>query len=405
MLHISAPEPAQNPRPWGRLQLQQHDTKAALSAQHLQQQPDSGQRAEMPGSAPLQEVSNNSSGWLAPERPRGFQGKLRLRKNRSGIGALKKGFPAAVSGQQGLHAPPQTASAHAKAERHITHDTRTKPDAYQDDGAVTEPLASPDIVLGDRVHSAAEDAQDLVDITPEQPQWRSKQSSRLQQLAESAPARRPAGSGRLPLVQQLLTHPTESSALQQHQPPVDSPLQQHSTEQHVVSLGLSLEHPQGQHSSKNGSSMADRRPQGDSSSSGSLHQLSAARFVPETWVRARDAIPDTPDCRTSKQSSSMHSPARKAPLVSSHLQQESMAAQQRQTIFNSVDMHCAKGASFEGVMRVDGARDVKHGSSRRDKDALPEKCNSRAIHGSRYQFGKQIVSASPSSCGRYGPCL
>ena len=403
MLHISAPEPAHNPRPWGRLQLQQHDTIAALSAQHLQQQPNSGQRAPL-GSPPLQEVSNNSGGWLAPERPRGFQGKLRLRKNRYGTGALRKGVPAAASGQQGLHAHPQAASAPPQTVQHTTHDTRTEQVANQDDRPITA-AASPDISPGDRVHSALEDAHDQVDITPEHPQWRSKQSSRLQQLAESAPARRHAGSGRLPLVQQLLTHPTGISALQHHQPPIDPPLRQHSPEQQVGSLGLSLEHPQGQQSSKSGSSIAIRRLQGNSSSSGSLHQLGAAGFVPETWVRAREAIPDTPDCRTSKQSLSLHSPLREAPLMSSHLQQESMAEQQRQTIDDYVDMHGAEGAPSGGLAMVNGASDVKNGSSRRDTSALPEGHDTRATHGSRYHFGKQIISAAASSCGRYKPCL
>ncbi len=54
LLH-KAPEPAHNPRPWGRLELQQHDGKAAFSAQNLQQQPESGQR-QPPSSPPLQVV-------------------------------------------------------------------------------------------------------------------------------------------------------------------------------------------------------------------------------------------------------------------------------------------------------------------------------------------------------------
>ena len=288
------PEPAHNPRPWGRLQLQQHDTKVALSAQHLQQQPDSGQRARS-ASPPLQELSNNSSCWVAPERPRGFQGKLRLRKNRSGSGALKRGFPAAASGHQGLQAPSEAASAPAQVAQHKARDDATGQGADLGDEGITA-AASPSTKPGDMAHTAVDDAQDLVDITPEQPQWRSKQSSRLQQLAESAPTRRPAGSGRLPLVQQLLTHPALPRTLQHDQQSADPP--QHTPQWHAGSLGLSLEAPPGQH--KSSSSVSICKLQTTSNSSGSLQRPRAAGCVPETCAQPGEAIPDTPDCRASK---------------------------------------------------------------------------------------------------------
>ena len=398
-LPTSMPEPAHNPRPWGRLQLQQHDTKAALNAQHLQQLPDSGQRV-LPGSSPLQEMSTNSSGWLAPERPRGFQGKLRLRKNRSGIGALKRGLPAAASGQSGLQAPSEAASAPAQTAQAPAHDTSAQQDADMGDEGMAA-AASSLVVPGDRAHAVAGDAQDLVDITPEQPQWRSKQSSRLQQLAESAPARRLAGSGRLLLVQQLLTHP-----LQHPQHSGDPLQQQHGPEQLTDSLGLSLEHPQGQQKFKSSSSIAISRLQGNSSSSGSLQRLGAAAFVPETCAQACEAVPDTPDCRASKQSLSVHSPVRETPLNPVHLQQESVAEHRLQSLHGAseaVSMQGSEPGTENAHMRQDtlrGACDINDSSCRRNDSAASGGDNDRATHGSKYYFGKPVVSASASACGR-----
>lgn len=395
------PEPAHNPRPWGRLQLQQHDTKAALSAQLLQQLPDSGQRA-LPGSSPLQEMSTNSSGWLAPERPRGFQGKLRLRKNRSGTGALKRGHPAAAPGQQSLQATSEAASAPAHTAEHTANDVSAQLEADIGGEGMTA-AASPVDIPGDRPPAVVGDAQDLVDITPEQPQWRSKQSSRLQQLAESAPARRQAGSGRLPLVQQLLTH-----SLQQPQHSGSPLRQQHIPEQSTDSL----EHPQGQRNFKSSSSIAIPRLQGNSSSSGSFQRLGAAAFVPETCAQACEAVPDTPDCRASKQSLSMHSPVRETPLNSVHLQQEGLAEHRCQTMHGNskagTNIHGSEPGDEDAHMgqqcAVRGAHDVEDSSCRRDDSAASGEEHNRATHGSRYYFGKPVVSASASSCGRYNPC-
>ena len=400
-LPTSMPEPAHNPRPWGRLQLQQHDTKAALSAQHLQQQPDSGQRART-ASPPLQELSNNSSCWLAPERPRGFQGKLRLRKNRSGTGALKRGFPAPASTHQALQAPSEAASAPAQIAQHTAHDDGPGQSTDLADEGITA-AAFPSTQPGDRAYIAVEDAQDLVDITPEQPQWRSKQSSRLLQLAEAAPIRRPAGSGRLPLVQQLLTHPTLPSTLQQDQQTADLP--QHSPQWHAGSLGLSLEAPPGQHKSSSSVSVSKKRIAPNSS--GTLEQLRAAGCIPETCAQPGEAIPDTPDCRTSKQSSSTHSAVRKAPLTSLHLQQKSLAEHQGQTLHGNGKSapvhgteHCTEKAAMRAECAVGAAYNVKDGSCRRDTTAASDGDNGRTNHGSRYYFSKPIVCASACSSGR-----
>ena len=402
-LPTGMPEPAHNPRPWGRLQLQQHGTKVALSAQHLQQLPDSGPRAQ-PGLSPLQEMSTNSSGWLAPERPRGFQGKLRLRKNRSGTGALKRGLPAAASGQPSLQALSEAASAPAHPVQVTADATRVEQDADPAGDGMTAVASSPLEFPGDRVHAIEGAAQDLVDITPEQPQWRSKQSSRLQQLAESAPARRHAGSGRLPLVQQLLTHP-----LQQPQQPGDPTQKQHSPEQHIDSMSLSLEHPQGQQNFKSGSSIAISRLQGNSSSSGSLQRLGAAAFVPETCAQACEAVPDTPDCRPSKQSLSLHSLVRETPLNTVHLQQESLAEHRHRATLHgnseAVNMHGSEDAHMGRRCAVRGAHNTEDSSCRQDTSAASDIDERRATHGSRYYFGKPVVSALASLCGRYKPCL
>ena len=402
-LPTRVPEPAHNPRPWGRLQLQQQDAKAALSAQHLQQLPDSGQRPP-PGSPPLQELSNNSSDRLAAERPRGFQGKLRLRKNRSGTGAVKRGHTAAAPGQQSLQAPSEAASASAHTARRQDSDHNTE----QHGGTATAEMAtagadatiaaSPEARPVERGHAAAEDTQDLVDITPERPQWRSKQSSRLQQLAESAPVLRHAGSGRLTLLQQPLMHVTGSSTLQQYQQFVGPALQQESPEEHAGSLGLSLEHPR----------IASCRLQGDSSSSRSLQRLRAAGFVPETCAQACDAVPDTPDCRTSKQGAILQSPKPEAPLAASQSQQESLAEQHRALHVNSSSCHMRRDQPCNGhgpivpESVVSQAPDMKRSGRRMHADAASEGHHDSAAHGSRYYFGKPVVSASACSSGGYG---
>lgn len=396
-LPTSMPMPAHNPRPWGRLQLQQHDTKAALSAQHLQQQPDSGQQAPT-ASSPLQDLSNNSSCWLAPERPRGFQGKLRLRKNRSGTGALKRGLPAAAPGHQGLQAPSEAASAPAQVAQHPADDDRAEQDADLANEGITA-AAFPYIKPGDsRAQAVVEDAQDLVDITPEQPRWRSKQSSRLQQLADSGPMRSHADLGRLPLVQQLLTHPTLPGTLQQYQQCADPP--QHSPQWHAGSLGLSLEAVPGQHKSSSNVCI--------SNSSGSLQRTRAAGCPPETCAQPGEAVPDTPDCRNCKQSSGTHSPVQEAPLTSLQLQQESLAENQGQTLHSDSNSdpvhgaeHCPEKASMRAECAVGGVYDVKDGSCRRNTTAASDGHSGSATHGSRYYFGKPIVSASACSSGRY----
>ncbi len=276
----------------------------------------------------------------------------------------------------------------------------------------------------------------MVDITPEQPQWRSRQRSRLQQLAESAPAQRQAGSGYLPLVQQPLTHPIAASTSHQQQRPDDQPIQHQNFEQHAgltlehlqwqphpraidshlqqqdseqqeANLGLSLDHRQGQQHSKSTSSVANCRVQGESSSSGSLQQLRAAKFVPETSVHAFDAIPDTPECRNSKQSISVPSPVREAFHRPSQPQHESHPDRQQSLLdlSSSVNLHDAEcapddaciGAGYNGS----AAHDLLDGSCKRDDDsAALAGQSSRAVHGSKYYFGREVLCASASSSSR-----
>ncbi len=71
-------------------------------------------------------MSNNSSGWLAPEKRRGFQGKLRLKKNRSGTAAQRRAAPAAVSGHQGLQAPIQAAVVSNESTLREAHNSRAE---------------------------------------------------------------------------------------------------------------------------------------------------------------------------------------------------------------------------------------------------------------------------------------
>ncbi len=71
-------------------------------------------------------MSNTSSTWLAPEKRRGFQGKLRLKKNRSGTAALRRAAPAAASGQQGLQAPSQAALVSNESAHREAHTSRTE---------------------------------------------------------------------------------------------------------------------------------------------------------------------------------------------------------------------------------------------------------------------------------------
>lgn len=279
----------------------------------------------------------------------------------------------------------------------------------------------------------------MVDITPEQPQWRSRQRSRLQQLAESAPARRQAGSGYLPLVQQPLTHPIaagtshqqpipddqpiqhqifeqhagnhgltlEHLQWQQHQRAFEPSLQQQDPEQHAANLGLYLDHQQGQQHSKSTSGVANRRVQGESSSSESLQQLRAANFVAETSAHAYDAIPDTPECRNSKQSISMPSLVREALHRSSQPQLESYPDRKQSLLYlsDSLNLHDAEcapdnasiGAGYNGSV----AHDVLDGSCKKDDSAALAGQSSRAVHGSKYYFGREVVCASASSSSRY----
>ena len=352
-------------------------------------------------------MSGNSSGWLAPERPRGFQGKLRLRKSRSGAAALKRAAPSAAAPPQqgGLHGSSHKAPAANETAHHEAYGPMREQQDSPPDKDITSP-ASPEAAPGRVAQKSAEDAQhDMVDITPEQPQWRSKRSIRLQQLAESAPARRQAGAGRLPLVQQPLTHPALAPTLDSHlkpQPPQLQPAVQHE----VAPLGFSLQPVTGQQDSAH---TACSNRQHDSHSSASLPGGKAPSAVPETCVPALDAVPDTPDCRPSKQSSSMQSPLQQPPHHQSAPQQHSFTAPQQGGSLKQHNSGNLQGAQH--LPRVaSGAheifrRAVEVGESSAHRDArisctIADPHSGVTAHCGTYSFGQEVVSASSCSSGR-----
>lgn len=260
--------------------------------------------------------------------------------------------------------------------------------------------AAPEAAPSRVAQKTAEDAQhDMVDITPEQPQWRSKRSIRLQQLAESAPARRQAGAGRLPLVQQPFTHPPRAPTLKSHlepQPPQLRPAAQHE----VAPLGFSLQPITGQ---QNSAPTVCSIGQHDSHSSASLHGGKAPSSVPETCVPALDAVPDTPDCRPSKQSSSMQSPPQQRPHHQSVPQQDSFTGPQQGDSLNlqGAQQRPRLASGAQEIFR----RAVEVGESNGHRDAhisctVADLHSGVTAHCSTYSFGQEVVSASPCSSGR-----
>ena len=466
---VHATQHAQEPRPWGRLALQQQGAKSALSAQLLPQQSDTGQlkqHQQQPGSLqPLQEVSRNteSSGGLASERPRGFQGKLRLKKGRSGVAAASRktaGPTAAASGQQALQEPPQPEALALLLTDNLPGEApnaaveqdskRCKKDAIQSAVTLEGPACS-----GEQVPE--EDEGDTVDITPEQPQWRSKRSSRLQALAHSVPAWRPAGPRRLPLVQQPLTHPqtvggnpadhrAKSQLALPHGPAQAlgkaglSPQQSEGPQGrlHVDHDGLSAQlqgHPPGQlqlclqpverpqaecHSrgpdgrvaqlqsmeeAQGGSSCsfyrAGSRAAGNSGGSGSEHRLQAPTCVPETGVQ--DAVPDTPECRALRQTGSTQGPAVEAAHNSDSAEQRGSAVSQEVSLADQANLaHQAEPqhASSGKRQRGDSVSEQGHQHS-----AVPNGSSSKASKHSgtasplASRLGSKTVHGSRFHCG------
>ena len=400
-----ATQHAQEPRPWGRLALQQHGAKSALSAQLLPQQPDTGQlhhQQQQPGSShPLQEVSrnSNSSGCLASERPRGFQGKLRLKKGRSGVAAASRkaaGPIAAASGQQAPQQPPQP-EAPALLPTDIppdqAQDGRVEQNGERCESDVIHLAVTPQAPACSSEHLLEEDVGDTVDITPDPPQWRSKRSSRVQALAHSVPAWRPAGPRRLPLVQQPLTflpHTVGSNSADHRadgqrplsRGPVQAPgkqgLSPQQTEEPQEPLHLDhdgllaqlqdcppgqlqlclqpAERPQlkssshgpdgravqlqGMEEAQGGSSCSSPRAgawaAGDLGGSGSERRLQAPACVPETC--AQEAVPDTPECRPLRQDGSMQGPAAEAPHKSDAVKERGTAISQHASLADQANL-------------------------------------------------------------------
>ena len=355
----------------------------------------------------LQEVSGNSSGWLAPERPRGFQGKLRLRKSRSGAAALKRAAPSAAAPPQpgGLHGSSHKEPAANEMAHYETYGPMKEQQDSPPDEDITSP-AFPEAALSRVAQKSAEDAQhDMVDITPEQPQWRSKRSIRLQQLAESAPARRQAGAGRLPLVQQPLMHPARAPTRNSHLEP-QPPQLQPAVQQEGATSAFSLQPVAGQQDSAH---TACSNRQHDSHSSARLPGGKAPSAVPETCVPALDAVPDTPECRPSKQSSSMQSPPRQPPHHQSVPQQHSFTAPQQGGSLKQHDSGNLQGAQqFPRV--ASGAPEIfrragEVGKSSAHREArisctIADPHSGVAAHCSTYSFGQEVVSAAPCSSGR-----
>ena len=445
---------AQEPRPWGRLALQQHGAQSALSAQLLPQQPDTGQlkQQQQPGSShPLQEVSRNSksSGCLAPERPRGFQGRLRLKKSRSGVAAASKkaaGPTAAASGQQAPQEPPQP-EAPALLLTDIppgqAQNCMVEQNAEQCKRDVIQSAVTPEGPVSSNKQVPDKDLGDVVDVTPEQPQWRSKRGSRLQVLAHSVPAWRPATQRRLPLLQQPLTHPQiVGSKSADHRPdcqlplpqdPVQAPgklglgpqqsegpqeplhldhdgrpaqLQEHPTGELRLCL-QPVDRPQAESSSPRpdgrvaqlqgveealgGSSCsshrAGSRASGDPGGSGSERRVQAPTCVTETCVQ--DAVPDTPECRPIRQEGSMQGPAQEASYSGA-----SNPVEQRGTI-------TSQQASLADQAILKHQAESLHASSgkRQWGDSLPEQGhkNSEVPNGSSSKARKPSSTASPSA--------
>ena len=464
-----ATQHAQEPRPWGRLALQQHGAKSALSAQLLPQQPDSGQlhhQQQQPESLqPLQEVSrnSNSSGCLAMERPRGFQGKLPLKKGRSGVPAASRkaaGPTAAASGQQAPQepnqpeapAPPLTDSLPDQAQDGTVEQNgeRCERDVIQSAVTLDAPICSIEQL-------PEEDVGDAVVITPEPPQWRSKRSSRVQALAHSAPARRPAGPRRLPLVQQPLTFcpQTVGSNKADHRADAQLPLSRGRV-QAPGKLGLSpqqseesqepfhLDHDgqsaqcqdiptgqlqlclqpaerpqaassicgpdgqgvqlQGMGEARGGSSCSLRaggRAAGNPGSSDSECRLWAPTCVPETCMQ--DAVPDTPECRPIRQGSSMQGPPVEASHNSDSVGQRSSAISRHASLATQANLtHQAEPlhASSGKRQRGDSLSEQGH-----EHSAVPNGTSSKAskhsstASASASRLGIETVHGSKFHCG------
>lgn len=329
--------------------------------------------------------------------------------------ALKRAFPAAAADQQDLQSslPATTAS-----EEGLTCEARPEKNDVQHDKAITK-AASPEKSPLDETCTPVEDKADMVDITPEQPQWRCKQSSRLRQLAESAPARRLNGSGRLPLVQQPLTHPTAANIQHLHDRLDEQQSQPQDSWQQAGVLGLSLQHLEVKRASKSSSHIASSKAQDDSSSSGSMRRLRAATLIPETCVQACDAVPDTPDCRSVKQSCSTQCPdedavspdSREALHISSppkqralaDLQQEPSQGQAQSVHVPGVRPHL-QGVPFGEQQENSKSQHVSNGSPGKEAGAASASASghaSKTVHGSKYCFDRAVVSASACPSGRW----
>ena len=447
--------------------MQQHGAKSALSAQLLPQQPDTGQphhqQQQQPGSLqPLQEVSrnSNSSGCLASERPRGFQGKLRLKKGRSGVAAPSRktaGPIAATSGQQAPQEPPQP-------EAPALLPTDIPPDQAQDgtveqngercESDVIQSAITPRAPACSGEQLPEEDVGDAVDITPDPPQWRSKRSSRVQALAHWAPARRPAATRRLPLVQQPLTFPPQTvgsnsadhradGQLPPSRGPVQAPGKQGLSPQHTEEpqeplhldhdgllaqlqdcppgqLQLCLqpaERPQLESSSHSPNGRAVQlqgmeEAQGGSScsspragawaagGSGSERRLQAPTCVPETC--AQDAVPDTPECRPLRQDGSMQGPAAEAPHKSDSVKERGTAISQHACLADQNLTHRAEPLRASSGKRQRGDSLSGQGYMH---SAVPNRSSGKAskhsgtASASASRLGIEVMHGSKLHCG------
>ena len=281
-----------------------------------------------------------------------------------------------------------------------------------------------------------------MDITPEPPQWRSKRSSRVQALAHSVPAWRPAGPRRLPLVQQPLTffaqtvgsNPADhrldahfASALGPEQDPGRvglSPQRSEGPQEHVHAnpdgqlaqcqdiligqLQLCLqaaERPQLESSShgpdgravqlqgieeaQGGSTYSSYRAgsqaAGNSGRSGSECRLQAPTCVPGTCVQ--DAVPDTPECPPIRQDGSMQGPAAEACHNSEQIER----------IGNTLCQH----ASLADQANLTNQAEPLHasGGKRQRDDSLSEQGHehSRVPNGSSSKARKHSGTASASA--------
>lgn len=461
-----ATQHAQEPRPWGRLALQQHGAKSALSAQLLPQQPATAQlkhRQQQSGSShPLQEVSrnSNSSGCLASERPRGFQGKLRLKKGRSGVAAAsrKAAVPTATTSDQ--QAPRELPQPEAPAElppgQAQDGTVEQEGERHERDGILL--AVTPQAPADSSEQLPKEDVGDAVDITPDPPQWRSKRSSRVQALAHSVPAWHPAGPRRLPLVQQPLTFPSQTpgSNSADHRadgqlPPPRGPAQAPGR------LGLSPQRSEGPqehvHADRDGQSaqcqdvptgqlqlclQPAERPQVESSScgpdgrvgqlqgielaqrgsscsspragsraagglggSGSECRLPAPTCVPETCVQ--DAVPDTPECRPLRQAGSMQGPAAEASHNSDPVGQRGTAISQHASLADQANpTHQAEPLHASSGKRQHGNSLAEQGHN---YSAVPDGSSSKAskhsgtASPSASRLGSQTMHGSKFYCG------